>query len=349
LNIARELLCRTLDYGKEEVHLLLLQASWQAGPSALGQTSRDSHIELEEEDFGQGLLSALESGLTSVESNWQGSVAALTFISLAARLMSVSLHDSVRDRCLEFLQRARHITIEWLQVVTRLLHDSSDEKETTYLTLRALDLGLICHCTFDIDSRKLPLLLSSTENVAILIEAMATVHIHRPVSEEPLSMLRKELLARFRRTSHMLEFHLKKRIIASAEGIDQGFKRLWDGYEAGTPWVAVGSPDDRWLMTNTAASENASSRCVHFNPLTGSFLVECLPFGRLSPEYESHASYQRLFGNKILEVVPSNRGLYFETRNRIHGFEVSSMCGPQFQNDNSYRFSVLKSLNKADR
>jgi hypothetical protein len=323
LNIARELISRILDFGKEEVHLLLLQASWQAGPSALQQVSRDSHVELEEEGFGQDLLSALEVGLTAVESNWQGSVAALTFISLAARLLSISLHDSVRDRCLKFLQKARNVTIEWLRVVVKLLHDSSDEGEMAYLTLRALDLALICHCTFDIDPRQLPSLLSSVDNVAILIETATIVNDRWPVSEEPLTTVTRELLRRFSRTSHTLEPTLKKQIVASPDGINKAVGRMWAGYEPGMPWVVVEAPDDRWLMTHTAASDNVSSMTVHYNTLTGSLLINGLPLARLPREYESHSTYKRLFGNKILEVIPSNKGLYFETRNSVHGFQVS--------------------------
>ncbi|KAE8440618.1 hypothetical protein EG329_007020 [Mollisiaceae sp. DMI_Dod_QoI] len=61
---------------------------------------------------------------------------------------------------------------------------------------------------------------------------------------------------------------------------------------------------------------------LHFNTLTGSLLINCLPLSRLPREYESHSTYKRLFGNKILEVVPSTKGLHFETRNSVHGFQV---------------------------
>lgn len=284
--------------------------------------SRDAHIELEEENFGQDLLSALEVGLTSVESNWQGSVAALTFISLAARLLSISLHESIRDRCLKFLQKARYIAVEWLRVVVKLLHDSSDVGEMDYLTLRVLDLALICHCTFDIDPRQLPSLLSSADNIAILIETATIVNDRWPVSEGALTTLTRELLRRFSRTSHALETTLKNQIIASADGLDQAVGRLWSGYEPGTPWVVVETPDDRWLTTHTADSDNVSST-VHFNLLTGSLLINGHPLGRLPREYESSLTYQRLFGNKILEVVPSTRGLPFETRSSVFGFRVS--------------------------
>ncbi|KAL5318844.1 hypothetical protein ACEPPN_013911 [Leptodophora sp. 'Broadleaf-Isolate-01'] len=322
LNIARELISRTLNFGAEEVCLLVIQASWQAGPPALQQVSRDSHIDLEEEAFGGDLLSALEAGMSSIEGNWQGSTAAFTFISLASRLLSVSLHASVRSRCLKFLQIARIVTVEWLRDVVKLLHDASDEAEIAYLTLRALDIALICHSTFDVDPCHLPSLLSSTETIAIVVETATIVNDRWPLSEEPLTTLTRLLMRRFSRTSHALESTLKKKILASPDGMNEAVRRIWPGYEAGTPWTVVEAPNDRWMTTRSAESDNAGSMTCHYNLLTGALLVDCLPLARLPREYEAHPTYKRLFGNKILGVIPSSKGLYFETRNSVHGFQV---------------------------
>ena len=326
-----------MNFGKEEVHLLLQQASLQAGPSAGQQISRDSHVELEEAGFGHDLLSALEAGLSTVESNWQGSVAALTFISLAARLLSISLQESVRERCLKYLHRARNITMKWLRVVNDLLHNSSDEEEMSYLTLRALDLALICHSTFDVDPRQMPALLSSAANVAVLIEAATTVNDRWPVSEEHLTTLTRELLRRFSRTSHSLESSLKKQIIAFPEGINEAVGKRWSGYEPGTPWTVLDAPNDRWIKTHTSNSSNASSATVHFDTLTGSLLINGRPLARLPRDYESHPTYQRLFGTKILEVMPSTKGLYFQTRSSVQGFEVSKISNRDRNNSKFFR------------
>ncbi|KAL2069540.1 hypothetical protein VTL71DRAFT_14219 [Oculimacula yallundae] len=330
LNIARELISRTLNFGIEEVCLLLLQASWQAGPPALQQVSRDTHIELEEANFGQDLLSAIESGMSSIEGNWQGSIAALTFILLASRVLSVSLHDSVRARSLKFLKHARNVTVGWLRDVVKLLHSSTEEEEIAYLTLKALDLALICHTTFDVDTRQLPSLLASTDSVAILIETATIVHDRRPPTEVPLTTLTRELMRRFSRTSHTLEATLKEKIIASSTGLDKAVRRLWPGYEAGAPWTLVDAPNDRWLTTNSLDSDNAHTACCHYNVLSGEFLINGRPLARLPVEYEVHPTYKRLFGSKILGVVPSSKGLYFETRNSVEGFQIHfAMHGEQ--------------------
>ncbi|CZS94753.1 uncharacterized protein RAG0_04618 [Rhynchosporium agropyri] len=322
LNIARKLVSQTLNFGAEDVYLLLLQASWQAGPAALRQISRDSHIELEEESFGRDLLSALEAGMSSIESNWQGAVAALTYISLAGRLLSLSFHESVRARSLEFLKHARVVTLGWLRDVVNLLHDAVNESEAAYLSLRALDLALICHSTFDLDPRQLSSLLASTDSVTILVETATVVNDRLPLPEVPLTTLTRELLRRFPRTSMVLESTLKEEIIASPNALNKAVKRIWPGYESGSPWTMVDAPNDRWLTTRSLESENARMATCHYNILTGEFLINGRPLSRLSLDYEMHPTYKRLFGNKVLGVVPSSKGLYFETRDSIHGFQV---------------------------
>lgn len=102
-NIAPELIARVLNFRCYETHALVVQAAWQVGPVGVGGVCRESHADLEEEDYGISLLSALEDALGTIEGNWQGATAARTFIALAIRLMSLSTCDAVRDGCSSFL------------------------------------------------------------------------------------------------------------------------------------------------------------------------------------------------------------------------------------------------------
>lgn len=55
--------------------MLIVQAAWQAGPSGERQLGRESHIDLEEEEFDMALLLVLEEAFEAVEGNWQGASA----------------------------------------------------------------------------------------------------------------------------------------------------------------------------------------------------------------------------------------------------------------------------------
>lgn len=109
-NIAREITARTLNFSCHETHALFTQAAWQVGPFENSQACRKSHADLEERDFGESLLLALNDAVGTIEGNWQGATAARTFVALAARLLSFSPCDMVREGCLRFLRRVRAIS-----------------------------------------------------------------------------------------------------------------------------------------------------------------------------------------------------------------------------------------------
>ncbi|KAL2060399.1 hypothetical protein VTL71DRAFT_9429 [Oculimacula yallundae] len=321
-NIARELVSRVLNFNHNETHLLMMQAAYEAGPS--GQSfPRDSHVDLVEEDFGLSLISAIEDGLGSVESNWQGATAVRTFTTLTTRLLSLSPHMTVHRRCFKFLDRARKVLLEWIRDVTALLHTSDGEEGQKKFAARILDLALSCHATFDIDECHLASIFPSPQNVSIAIECAVTVYDRCPPANEGRDASMAARMAQFVRCSRSIESTLREQILTGGSGIDIAIDRLWSGYEPSGKWTAMSSPYERWVYTQISAQGNRAGMTVHFNVLDGDFLVNGVPLTRLPRPYESHATYQRIFGGRILEVVPSQMvGMTFASRRDICGYQV---------------------------
>ncbi|KAA6411194.1 MAG: hypothetical protein FRX48_05506 [Lasallia pustulata] len=160
-NIARELTAWVLSFSCHETHTLLTQAAWQVGSFSKGELCRESHADLEEEEFGNSLLSALDDAVGTIEGNWQGAVAARTFVALATRLFSLSTCNVVRDGCSRFLRRARAISLRWTRELGLKLQEGQREEELKILNARTLEMALTCHGTFDVDPHHLPYLLKS--------------------------------------------------------------------------------------------------------------------------------------------------------------------------------------------
>lgn len=295
-NIARELIARILNFRCYETHALVVQAAWQVGPCGIEGIRRESHVDLNEEDFGVSLLSALEDALGTVEGNWQGATAARTYIALAIRLMSLSTCGMVREGCARFLQRAREISLRWTRDLGRIMQKAQDEDELKNLNDQTLEMGLTCYGTFDVDPQHLSSLLKSDEDVAIVTECSIIVQDRLPVLTQNLPLPIKQLLRRHWRLSSRLEPLLRKRILEARSCIDSTIGRLWGGYEPGSPWTALKSPNERWVMTTTSSTGNLSSMLVHYNLLDGSLLVNGSPLTRLPRSYELHPTFLRIFG-----------------------------------------------------
>jgi hypothetical protein len=231
-NISRELTARILNFSHEETSMLIAQAAWQAGCSSPA-ASRESHIDLEEEDFGMSLMDALEDALLTVEGNWQGATALRTFIILATRLLSLSLHEKVHKRCYSFLKRARLVSLRWARQIGRLLRDEQDTEEMKTLGLRALEMALLCHGTFDVDLDHRHALLRSDEDVATVTECCIIIHDRCPAETHHLAGFLKILLQKFERSAHLMEAGLRSKVLQSRSGLDatlqQAEREMADG------------------------------------------------------------------------------------------------------------------------
>ncbi|RFU36269.1 hypothetical protein B7463_g125, partial [Scytalidium lignicola] len=306
-NIARELAHRILNFHHEETYMLVTQAAWQVGRSGNNMVCRESHVDLEEQEFGIALLSVLEEAVGTVEGNWQGATALRTFVVLAARLLSMSSWDVVQNRCLLFLRRARNIALHWTRDV-RSLHAKAQGTELEALNLRVLEMALTCHATFDVDEHYLSRILRLDEDVAIVTECCIVVHDRCPAVIDGLPHHIITLFQQYWRLSHSLESEIRRGVLASRDGLDTTVHNIWKGYQPGTGWSAVDCPNQRWLVTRTSSEDDYQPMMVHYNILDGQLLVNGAPLTRLPRSYEEHATYRRLFGQKVLDIIPSTMG-----------------------------------------
>jgi hypothetical protein len=294
--IARELAAGALNFNREETDTLVLQAIWQAGP--LGQLSlcRDSHADLEEQEFGMSMLSVLDKALSAVKGNWQGATATRTFTAIATRLLSFSSTPVVHKYCIDYLRRVREVTFRWARGLNKRLQEGQKEEELKGLNARTLEMALSCYGTFDVDLQHLPGLLNSDEDIAVLTECSVIVHDRCPAQIDDLPASTKTLLRRYWRLAHRLEPVLGTHILVHRNGLDITVRHLWGEYQPGTPWVCLNIPNQRWIRTETSGKGGLSSVIVHFNLLDGSLLINGSPLTRLPRSYESHRTYHRLLG-----------------------------------------------------
>ncbi|KAJ8068302.1 hypothetical protein OCU04_003865 [Sclerotinia nivalis] len=323
MNILREVQSRVLDFNRDELFQLVAQTAWQAGSAACLQQVRDSHRDLDDVDFGTHLLMALDKIVSSVKSNWQGGGALRIIAMLTTRLLSVSSHGIVQKRCLRLLLRIQVITIAWIRDVINTLHNCQEENELELIEIRALELALTCNGTFDVDMHHLKIMLKSVGTQAIFVESLITVHDRCPASAASLSIVTQMCLRRFDRIAHRAERILRDIIVCEANGINTAIQFLWSSYEAGIRWTALETPNERWLRTKTAETDGQVSVSVEFNVLTGELLINGSPPARLPRNYEAHETYKRLFGQKMLDVIPSTMpGMTFQTRKAVCNQEV---------------------------
>ncbi|KAK0465634.1 hypothetical protein IW261DRAFT_1160647 [Armillaria novae-zelandiae] len=110
---------------------------------------------------------------------------------------------------------------------------------------------------------------------------------------------------------------------AFQQGVNLAVTSIWPAYSCYSLDTVVHSPNHRWINTLTAVDADQQSQPVHLNLLTGLLLINGKPLGRLPKDITSHATYVRIFGTKILDIVPSDKpGIEYATRLPILGWQV---------------------------
>ncbi|KAF8962069.1 hypothetical protein BDZ97DRAFT_1759482 [Flammula alnicola] len=317
-NIARELRSNALTFSREEVHTLLTQAAWQIGPLSKDGSIRDWHFELGELDFGLVFIRETMDLLSHVEANW----------SEGTTVKSINAQLQVRKNGYALLRKAREVTYKWMHEIVDKLQDAVDDDELSELQRRACEMAATCRATFDVDAgTHLDALLSSefSADVAILIECAIMIHDNTPPHLGRTFPDFQKLLHRDRRLSHFLEPFLSKLIHADKCGLDIAITSVWSGYHPGDGgWQQLPEPNSRWLTSFTAAaSPGQRAQQVHYNMLDGKLLVDGKPLGRLPREIVGHSTYKRIFGQKILDVIPADMpGMDYATPSFVYGYQV---------------------------
>ncbi|KAG8713331.1 hypothetical protein FRC09_018831, partial [Ceratobasidium sp. 395] len=325
INMARGLEEKCLSFNRIEVDLLHTQAAWQIGPLLLNNQSRDWHMELEDPQYGRLLIAQALRVLNRVRKNWLESISVRTLVMLVTRLLASTYDIDIQQEVYKFLRKARRVTFKWLQDLLTKLQGVGIESQVSDYQQRICEMAAICRSTYDVDTPHIPELFVTTKDYDVVMFCSAILYDNQPFELSYLPASLQVLLCRDRRFTHKIAPTVIKGLRRTPRLLDGAISLYWDGFQPSSAgWATQSESNLRWVSTMTEATGERSSQLVHLDLFEGRLLVDGKPLGRLPKEYTSHPTYIRLFGQKVLDVVPSGSlGMLFTARSLIEGNEVS--------------------------
>lgn len=298
----------SVDFKKVETSIFILEVVNQAGPQIEGSILRKAHDVLDDDRFASTMLERIRDASERFEENWEFVHGLCTLISLTIRILSLSSSAEVHNLCLSHLSRLRNIAFRWVNQVTEKASCTVDDKRRNALLARSVYITLICAETFDCEDIFLERILTNSPDASIYIRCCIVVNDRKRVLPMDFDPMFPILLRRWQSLTYRCYPILAKNVIDhGCPALDMAIKDVWAAYCASFGWTAALDEDDTWLVGWIASqSANNGSLLVHFNLLTGELLVNGLPLARLPSEYERHETYNRLFGQSLLEVMPSD-------------------------------------------
>ena len=323
MNILVQLAIPSLDFAKVETAVMVLQTICQAGPPAGENVRRASHEVLGKDRFCIVFLEHLRRSSERMKANWESSRALMTFIRLAARLLSLSPSIAIRNECLAFLSDARGVALSWLYLLRDKAHGSRDVAQRKEFLSSVVEVALVCVNTFEVDQEHLNSILRSFSDASIYIQCSIAIQENALLLGKNCPF-RTIIYERWRHLSYRAFPLLAREIIGKRDTcLDGAVVNYWPDYRAAASWQAEASPFGHWLYTSTMSEDGADPLSVHFNLLTAELLVNGLPLARLPAEYECHPTYVTLFGHSTLEVIPTKApGMTFSAKQAWAGFTL---------------------------
>ncbi|KAG9102907.1 hypothetical protein FRC06_000826 [Ceratobasidium sp. 370] len=321
MNMVRGLEENVFTYSREEISLLYAQAAWQIGPLSQDVQALDWHIELSNPQYGHLLIGQALRVLDRIRANWVEATTVSIIVLLVVRLLSSTADAKTQSEAYRFLREARAVTFGWLGKLSTKLRDAELEHQVLDYQCRMCEVAAICRSTYDVDDSHLVNLLSGPEDYLTLISCSAALYDNQPLKLEKAPRHLQVLLCRDRRLAHKVLPIILKKLQDTPHLLDGPVSYCWSDYTPGSGWVALPSPNSRWVSTTTGGRVPQQAQ---LNLLEGSLLVDGQPLGRLPRDYFTHPTYTRLFGRKVLYVVPANSaGMDFATRTHVEGNQVS--------------------------
>ncbi|KAF3000220.1 hypothetical protein E8E13_007207 [Curvularia kusanoi] len=316
-NILTQLSMPTLDFSKIETQCLVLQTVTQAGLAG-ADVERVNHRILTDHAFGAVFIAHIEDAAKRVEENWESWRALATYIRLACRTASLTKHLEVRQRCLEFLRKARRTSTIWFHRLKARAASSINSDQRTDLFCSVANIALVGVTTFDIENEFLDVVLQQEGAISSLLQFSIAIHENKGILSDS-ERLDRSALQVWRSLMYRICTKLRDWIFRDCSGLNEAVLLFWSAFrpKASPGWTELDCIHLHWLRIDSGTLP------VHINLLTGELLVNGLPLTRLPSEYLEHQMYEPLFSASALEVAPTDEpGMRFSAKATHRGHEL---------------------------
>ncbi|EGP88529.1 uncharacterized protein MYCGRDRAFT_85558 [Zymoseptoria tritici IPO323] len=279
LNIVLQLAAPTIDLRSDETVMVVFQCIYQAGPAASEEsddTLRAAHALLKLADFSRLLLNSLEAALQRVKENWESANALALFAAIASRLLTLASRPDVHVACLNFLSKVRHVAFAWVTLLRQKSQNALSQSEQTQFNTKSMDVALVCMLSFDVDAKHLTDILAIRSEAAILLQCSSIV------SERSRST----------------------KSSSNHGAIDDALHWTWSAHNSDhIGWHQDDLASRNWLTTEISMTSTGETQKLHYDLLTGEFLINGSRLIRPPMQWERHPTYIAMFGTVSPEVV----------------------------------------------
>jgi hypothetical protein len=313
MNVLRALASDDLNLKDAAVQTLILQGLWEVGPayeveyttSPQDPCLRVGSADFDDTSFCRKLLHVLGNITNQMAASCaeQNMDALVSIVTLTLRTLSLTTSDGIRAMAAESLRKFRSRITTLLKKIVETRCSTSGKNTELAERMLLFKAASLVKTTFDVDICHIGSVLRNQQDVEDFITASLLANENVPTGDMGLNV--KEIVLRGFEINKTVEGVLRNLVLESGQGLTAALLTRCDGLRLENNWFFCSGSDNPWIETSTPAP---NSKVVHFNILTGEFLLEGRNIQKVPPEIERDPLYQRVFG-QVSQDAPdfSNR------------------------------------------
>lgn len=287
---------------------------------------RRSHRLIASESFCTELLAGLRALIEPTCSNWKNDNILRVSITILLRILSLNFRPLVAEQCLALLSICRQAGRDWMMTLHEELKRSDDECKLLQLRDRLLKSVLLCRMTYDREWNMMEKDLNNT--AALQTWTFSSILLRQNLPPNEAALDREVQILKFRdcklawRIWSLMTTSIQNSIISAV--LDAALAEFCTNSAAcSTQWSPCDPPNSRWFENQSNAASEAKTLKLSFNALEGHLLIEGQPLGILPLAYVQSKAYKKIFGNRVVPVIPSDiDDMHFMSAQLINGFRV---------------------------
>ena len=261
------------------------------------------------------MLQQVSETLERIEGNWEFLFALDLLINTTRRLLALAVTDNVRDQAFDFLSKARELAFKWTKEL-KMSAEQTEDANRAILESKSSEAALVCASTFDVERLHLASIFVLPEDTATFLQCCIII---RENDRTLVATEQTQITLLYSRHLRLLYDSLPI-LIQSEQALHLALSNSWSAYVCGSTWE-IAENAYHWVQTRTLADSCNEGSIVHYDILSGSVIVDGVPLGRLTSEYEEHTAYRTLFQNSKIDVMPAtNKGFQFSAKSDHLGY-----------------------------
>jgi hypothetical protein len=325
IRLLRELGSSQINLSSDATVAFISELALEVGPSEGGQSLRLTHWVFTDESFCGRLVQEIKKRLIAIVANWREAQCMEILLILVLRAYSLASAEVWQIEAAKLLSEARHITLNWIRLLRPEIYNAVDAETSQRRSKDAFWAAILCRRTFMIEAETE--ILFSPDALASFVESSIALQ-DNSAGLSALPTIAHNALVRDIRMVHKMEGKIRESITACNQSMAEAINKVWPEPEGAAArkfaqWHFQPSPNNRWVTSETLASQGTMQQRVDYNIIEGTFLVDGRPLGKLPEEYNKDEFFRYVFGDRAYLTYPSSMpGMIYTLACIFHRHEI---------------------------